>query len=370
MLRTTRSALSTRSAGLALVLACGLAFAAPDVGAPGAQPLPAQHAATCTQCNHGDGLPTYDIRIDDAVYSAIAGTIAQGAADKALASAAALRAALPTLAIDFDEALGTPKFIRSTAGFLSGQHPGAAWPVIAGGFVAANRALCGFDASELTGNRVTRDFVSASNGVRSLTVQQVHAGVDIFGATVRASVTSRGELVNLSSTMLDRPVDGFSPAAAKVSAARAITIAAADAGVAVAESDLSVLEDEAGPDRRAVWKTPSTLRPDEPLVTSLVYFPLSRTTLVPAWAVVIPQHGLGHAYDTLIDATDGKVLFRSNRLVCAGPITFNVFTDDSPAPMSPGLFTTATTQAPLVSRNIVTVTPAEVAAWSPLSWIT
>ncbi|HZW07791.1 MAG TPA: M36 family metallopeptidase, partial [Phycisphaerales bacterium] len=371
VLGTSRVVLTARSAGLCLSLAAGLAVAVPRVSA---QPLgvgsaAAAHAPHCSQCNHGEGLANFDIRIDDAVIRAAAGTSAQFAAEKSAAAGAGLRASVRGLAMDFDESLGTLKFLRSTEGFLTGQRPGAPWTAVAGEFIGANRGLIGFAPEELTRNRLPRDFVTKHNGVRSVTVQQVHEGVDVFEATLRLSVTSRGELINLSSTMLDRPEAGFAVEPPKLSAAEALALAAADAGVTLAAASLKATEPESGRDRRTVWAAPASLRSDEPLVTRLVYFPLTRDRLVPAWAVVVPQHGVGHTYDTLIDAVDGKVLHRTDRLLCAAPVTMRVFTGDSPAPMSPGLPSPAGTQAPMVARELITINPQDVQEWSPQGWI-
>ncbi|MFT3683407.1 MAG: M36 family metallopeptidase [Phycisphaerales bacterium] len=179
--------------------------------------------------------------------------------------------------------------------------------------------------------------------------------------------------MNVSSRLLERPVDGFAPAKATVTASHAVALAAANAGVAIDESELVVSEAVESADARVVFKTPAALRGgqgDDAVEARLVYFPLTRDMLVPAWAVVVPVRGEGHTYDTLIDATDGKVLHRTDRLVCAAPGTFRVFTNDSPAPMSPGLVSPSNLQATTVSRDLVTVTDAEIAAWSPQGWFT
>ncbi|MBY0308117.1 MAG: M36 family metallopeptidase [Phycisphaerales bacterium] len=357
-------------AGVAGVCVSVSLAGAADLGAAGTMRATASHPAWCVQCNHGEGLPAFDVRIDDAVIRAWATTLAEAAAAKAGGAAVRLRAAVPMTSVDYDESLGTPVFVRSTAGNLTGQHPGATWRAVLGEFVTANRALMGFDASEVNVNRVTRDFVMARNGVRHVTVQQTHAGVDIFDATVRASFTARGELVNVSSRLLDRPAGGFAPGKAVVTARQAVALAAADAGVTVDAGALEVVDRGDGPDGRTVFKAPAALRADEPVEARLVYFPVTRDTLAPAWAVVVPQHGVGHTYDTLIDATDGKVLYRTDRLVCAAPATFRVFTGDSPAPMSPGLSTVSSFQAALVDREPVTVADADVAAWSRQGWFT
>ena len=73
MTTKTRSARLAGVAGLCVSITAGFAVGR-DGARMGVVP-PAgvvNHAAHCTQCNHGAGLPTYDIRVDDAVYGAIA----------------------------------------------------------------------------------------------------------------------------------------------------------------------------------------------------------------------------------------------------------------------------------------------------------
>src|SRR5262249_31106975 len=70
------------------------------------------------------------------------------------------------------------------------------------------------------------------------------------------------------------------------------------------------------------------------------------------------------------DATNGAVLRRWNRLhFSTEPITFRVYTNDSPAPMSPGRPTPDGVQAPFVPRSLVTVDPSDINAFSPNGWI-
>jgi hypothetical protein len=102
-----------------------------------------------------------------------------------------------------------------------------------------------------------------------------------------------------------------------------------------------------------------------------VYFPLTAKQIRPAWMVVAPQIGIGNVYETIVDAVDGRILHRWNRLHfdSTEPITFNVYTSDSPAPGSPGTDTPNGFQFPLVPRSLVTVNPADVITYSPNGWI-
>jgi hypothetical protein len=328
---------------------------------------PTSHPAWCVQCNHGEGLPTFDIRASDPLYNALALGPAQTAAAAADKAADSLRAHVPGLAIDSDWVLGTPAFVRSPFGMLTPPSDEDAWKVL-GGFIDREPGLLGVGSGELRSNRITRDFVMAHNGVRHITLQQQHAGVDIFSAIMRTSLTKRGEVINVSSTLLPRPTGGFKVDAPTLAPAKAIVLASADAGITINEDVLKATEVGDGPALKTTWAHGPELRADEPVVTALVYFPLTRDLIVPAWTVVVPQNGVGHTYDTIVDATTGAILYRTNRLMCAQPITMNVFLD-SPAPMSPGTPTPTSVQAPIVSQTTVTINPADVAAWSPQGWI-
>src|SRR5262249_54018184 len=130
------------------------------------------------------------------------------------------------------------------------------------------------------------------------------------------------------------------------------------------------------------WASTPDFRTDRPVTTEFVYFPLSRTDIRPAWKVFLPETGVGNSYDLIVDASDGRLLWRRNELQFAiapatpepaspggtQDITFRVYTLDSPAPGSPGNATPNGFQFPTVARTLLTVTPASVPE-SPNSWI-
>lgn len=277
---------------------------------------------------------------------------------------------------------GTPSFVRSTLRMLTEPAPGADAMDVVRGFLAEHRALFEIDPDEVGkpgDTRVARDFVTRHSGVRHLSVQQQVDGVDLFGARLKANVTASGELVNLASSMLPRGA-GFEVPAPRLGALRAIRIGAEHLGIELAELP-APLTAPAGPSAKQTWSPGTSFRSDVPLSSERVDFPLSLTEIRPAWLVVLPEPGVGNTYETVVDAVDGTVLHVWNRLQDlvepAAPltiggsedVTFDVYTSDSPTPLSPGLDTPTGAQPAAVPRDLVTVTGASVAATSPNGWI-
>lgn len=321
-------------------------------------------------------LPFFDVRftgegVTEPVRGAIQSARTPAAQLARQADLTRLSGEIMELRLDDDELFGTPHFLRSTREFLSAPINGA-WTAtgVVSDFVAANRGLFEVEPGELASARMTRDFGTAHNGLRHLTYQQQAGGLDILGAELKANVTARGELINISSTLLPRPADGFGLATPRLSAEQAIVAGAAHVGLDVSLGELSPVSAPDDTGLTQTWTVPGALRSDTPPTSTLVAFPLTRDVLHPAWTVVIAEPGVGNTYEISVDATDGTILRRDNRLrYLAGgtqDASFNVWTDDSPAPGSPGLSTPSTSQFPVVPRTLVTV---GATAASPEGWI-
>ncbi len=371
----------------AIVLAAGLATGA-------ASPSLAQVAPglleSATKVPHihddGPGLPFFDIRLSDqslplpAVTAKITAARANG---QRAAAIAALQTAIPGLAVDEDLTLGTPKFIRSTQAFLTAPltaraNADAAGVAVVRDFIAAHPAILEVSPREIDRARVLRDYRTDHNGARHLTFQQQIRSVDLFGCEVRANLSRTGELINIGSTMLARPEGSdFETPAIRFTDAAAIVIAAAAAGVDIpAERWPAPETDAVGPAMKRTWPAATAAdfrvdEPGEPVTTELVYFPLDRDTIHPAWQVILPTRGIGHTYEIIIDATDGALLRRHDRLVwdTTQPVTMNVYLSDGVAPGSPGNPTPTSFQFPLAARTLKTWLPADVSAYSPNGWI-
>ncbi len=285
----------------------------------------------------------------------------------------ALLSSIPLLRVDDDALFGTPRWVASTARFLTAAAPGDDFDgvAVARGFVAAHPGLFEIAPEEIDFARRSRDFHTRHNGVRHLTFQQQIGGVDLFGAELRANVTRHGELINVSSTMLPRPSEDFAPGPIVLSPLHAIRTAAACIGVAVTV-DPERLGAPRGASRLQAWGATPDFRSDVAVTTELLYFPMTRDEIRPAWKVVLPEIGVGNTYEVLVDAADGKRLWSRNRLqfLLGGTqdITMRVYTRDSPAPGSPGNATPNGFQFPFDTRQLLTITPASVPQ-SPNNWI-
>ena len=323
-------------------------------------------------------LPYYDIRLDDEgrprqfVTDAVQAARANGRQAVTDAGRAVLQRSFPEASIDAHEFFGTPHWIASTSRWLTppAKNAGMTPRAVVRGFVADHAALFEIDASELDKAVATRDFQTAHNGITHLTLQQQIGGIDLFRCEILANVTQQGELINISSSMLPRPAGDFQIPQVTLTALDAFRAAAANVGI-VMNSDPTPQAAPAGVTQKQTWNNTPDFRADEPMTSELVYFPLTRLDIRPAWSVLIPEHGIGNTYEFMIDATNGQVLRRWNRLHFATtePASYRVYTSDSPAPWSPGPVTPGGAQAPFVSQTLVTVQPEDISTFSQNGWI-
>jgi hypothetical protein len=321
-------------------------------------------------------LADFDVRLDadgQAVASVRESLARTGASATRAYDLNRLAQRVPGVVVDTDILFGTPHFVRSTYAFLTPAVLGGSemGEVVVRDFLDQYRGLFEVSPGELVSAHLARDLATEHNGMRHMTWKQTIAGIEISGCELRANLTARGELVNISSTLLPRPEGDFQPSPVRYGDREALTLAAASIGVKIT----TVPEPSApqGAASHRAWTGSPDFRTDEPITTELTYFARSRTDIRSAWTVALPEIGIGNTYDVTIDATTGEVLHRENRLRFAlggtQPIALNVFTSDSPAPGSPGTAVPNGTQFPLVSQQLVTINPLDVAAWSPNGWI-
>ena len=235
-------------------------------------------------------------------------------------------------------------------------------------YVGRHRATFPFEPDEVGRARHKRNFVTAHNGVTHLTFQQQHRGIDVVGACLRASVTRHGEIISVSGAMQDRPGDGLAPPPFALSARQALQLAADAAGIRLTIAP-QPRRGPIGAEHRQRFGCACDFAGDIDL--RRVYFPMSQVELRPAWAVVMPVPGSGDVYEVLIDAVTGQLLRRWNRRQTATTeeVTYRVFTDDSPAPGSPGAAAPTGLQFDFVTSELRTVYPAEIGMFSPSGWI-
>jgi hypothetical protein len=330
------------------------------------------------------GYPNFDVRIGGEkgfalpwVVSARESSLSKQQREMRDVAIARLKSGVPDVTIDFDQYTGTVSSVRSLTQMLTGRVPTEIKPEplqAARDFVGEFADVFSIGPSDLDDARLSRNYLTDHNGAQHLTFQQQHRGVDILGAQVIANVDRFGSIINIGSTFIPS-LDHGSIAEPVITAREALRLAAATVGVSIeppAEGRLinddpeTLLADQA-----TVWEGIPQLRHDDAIVTRLVYFPRTVSDVRPAWTVVVPVPGIGHTYDIVIDAVNGEMLSRQNRLVSdtTQPITMRIFPTDSPAPGSPGLAAVGTTQFPSIQRTLLTVTPDQMRPYSPNGWI-
>lgn len=180
--------------------------------------------------------------------------------------------------LDFDPLTGTPRNYGRLDGFLTGPSSRPATSV-ALGYVRAHLADLGLTSEDLSTLRFRADYVDAI-GVHNLSWSQVVDGSPVFGNGLKVKVTRDGRVLAVQGS----PVSGLRQLAAaaprpSIGADSARTQAASDVGARAGTADAT----------RVWFLTPSGLRP--------------------GWSTYV-QGGTGGAYQHVVDATSGAVLFR------------------------------------------------------------
>ncbi|MCX6927719.1 MAG: hypothetical protein NT154_31585, partial [Verrucomicrobia bacterium] len=139
-------------------------------------------------------------------------------ADQA-AAAAELRAQVTSLKVDFEPVTSSPKSVSALEGFLSGkngQGKGISVGSLAGfaagdphritkAFLKDHSKLFGFGPEALDQARISRDYVTTHNGLRTVLWEQQVDGIPVFEAVLISHTTSKGELVNIVSGLVPDP---------------------------------------------------------------------------------------------------------------------------------------------------------------------
>ena len=165
----------------------------------------------------------------------------------------------------------------------------------------------GLDDGDLESLAVVRDYVSGSTGLRHVTFAQSFDGVPVFGGTVTVHIAQSGEVVRVTSSAARGEGRQQVPA---VQAEDAATVAANDVSpeaffvpVRVGPTGAEAARFARGRFRRDV-------------TASLVWFPMDGGLRL-AWHVELEPEGLPQYYDILVDAANGELLLRRNRVLDA-----------------------------------------------------
>ncbi|MDX6365384.1 MAG: extracellular elastinolytic metalloproteinase, partial [Nocardioidaceae bacterium] len=192
--------------------------------------------------------------------------------------------------VDIDGMTRTPRLVARLDGFLTGASSRPAEQV-ALGFVRQHLSALGLSRADLRTLSLRRDYVDIT-GTHHLSWTQSVDGIPVFSNGLQAAVTDSGRLLMLGGS----PVPGLT--APPAGTQRKV----ASAGSAIARARISVGE-------------PGTAGPED--TAERVLFSTGSRTL-PAWQTITmsaPRPML-----TVVDATDGRILYRQDLTDDANPV--------------------------------------------------
>ncbi len=209
---------------------------------------------------------------------------------------------------------GVPLEMIRFGGYLSAPQVAPA-EQIARRFLANHASLFRLSAAQRNA------FVASAkhawrNGVTALTLEQTDEGRSVFRSGLKFGIDRLGRVLTVGGPYYPGAKATGEPA---ISAADAVRIAADAVGASARR--LTVLSTAPGPSRRTVFEnTVATglYRPN-PITVELVTFPMPGSLPARiAWRTYIEVNPVA-AYETVVDAITGEVLFRENGYRSSGP---------------------------------------------------
>jgi len=221
-----------------------------------------------------------------------------------------LRATVPDARARLD-VQGRVRTLLSLQGALS---PARRLPAddIARDFLRGNLAMLGVEHADLAELRLARDSMTAHNGSRNVRLMQQVDGIDVWRSELSTVIDRDGRVRSMASAAIAAAHRKINLRAPLIDVERAYALAIASAGMV----SVSARRNE-----------------------GLVYFPLSDQELRLAWQVTVSSQQPFAAYVTVVDAADGRVLWRRNGVASnhidshgeifdrEGPIDFLPFKD-------------------------------------------
>lgn len=263
----------------------GTAGAAAGTPAPGATGQTAARQAAASQAGDGTGTGFFDARSRVGARQVRAAAAIEGSA-----GVQALRRSLGGQSlVDIDPSTGTPRQVARVDGFLTGPSTAKA-PAVVLGYVRAQRAVFGLSDADLTTLVLRKDYVDVA-GTHHLSWEQRAGALTVFGNGLKAHVTKDGRLISvLGSPVRNLPRLGTGT---RLSAAQGAAVATTDAGRVARTSARAATGAQL-----VAFLTPGGIRT--------------------GWRVT-SRTAQGRMYQHVVDAQDGRVLFRQSLSSDANP---------------------------------------------------
>jgi hypothetical protein len=266
-----------------------------------------------------------------------------------------------------DNRFGTAPEIVQVTGATAALTPRSteARERIARGFIVENAALYGLTAAQARQLQVVADYINPAGNLAWVEYEQRINGIPVFQGYWRAGLTNDGRIWRTTSNLAAGLDYSRLPSAAKLTPSGGAMAAAKAIGVKVDESRLRPVSDDRENHVTRLAQGPFT----EEIKVELVYFAGEPGLATLAYSMVLWEPH--DAYWVLVDANDGRLLWRKNITnEQTQSVTYSVYNDDSPAPLSPtNAVPGSGIQGAPISRTTIT-NISELPAFDNLGWIT
>ncbi len=285
----------------------------------------------------------------------------------------ALRRALPGAVVDYDARTGTPARLQVTGGFLTppSSVPQVNVQATVENFVERHTQAFGHGPAALRQTRVTREDVTAHNGMVTKVWQQEVEGVPVFDAIFKANLTKDGRIITLSSHFIAEPKVELALANATLDATAALRSALAALEVELDMGSVRPLGEPSGTEHKQRYEAKGI----SDTTVQLTYMPMDRQRLRAAYDITTFSLEHNEMFRSVVDADTGDILYRQSLTADISNASYRVYADgvskqpfDSPMPMTPGHTTPSSVQPPEVPRQLLTLDALDTTA-SPEGWI-
>jgi extracellular elastinolytic metalloproteinase len=179
---------------------------------------------------------------------------------------------------------------------------------IASKFLRDNRGLFGLTQADTNGLSVSSQSPSTATQLTHVYLQQVHAGIDVFGGIAGVSINGAGQVIRAYSSFAGNVAGTVNTLTPSVAAQQAISAAAANLGETA--SALSLIQGDNDADQSAVYSNGGVSRDPIPIKLEILPVTASHSRLV--WNLVINMRSGPDWYEMNVDAVTGQVVGRYN----------------------------------------------------------
>jgi hypothetical protein len=280
------------------------------------------------------------------------------------AAQSSLAARLPGLKVDYSDTASVPEIVRVDGPGALANFSNNGNEATLRGFLNENAAMFGMSFDQATELAKVSDYTNPAGNLSFVELQQQVNGFPIFQGYVRGIFSADGRLMRTTG-LLASGVPRLLESNPQLTAAQAVVAGANSINISTTTDGLIVLR-PAQDDARVQVVSGSPF--DEDVKTELVYFPIAPGNIVLAYQMTLWQPHV--AYIVLVNAKSGTLLWRKNITQDqTQTVTYNVYNDDSPTPLSPT--TSLAPPAPLppgISRSTITLISENPTA-DNLGWI-